>query len=246
MRSKTRFSVATVVLALTGITLTSSAEAFVVFDPNNFKQNLLTATRMLEQINHQVQQLQNQALMLVNQGRNLKRLDFNVLAELRTTLATTDRLMQEAGGLAYEVSRMDQQFARLYPDDYDGAATSVQMANAAREQERNSREALRTAARVQAQVAQNSSRDAATLTRLIERSQSAVGQLQATQATNQLLALQAQQTIQAQQLQITQGRALALEQARLVSVDARAREIRRRFYRKDQIYQQQPVNFYGN
>ncbi|VTU16192.1 conjugal transfer protein TrbJ [Variovorax sp. RA8] len=47
-----------------------------------------------------------------------------------------------------------------------------------------------------------SAADERTVTDVVNRSQSAVGALQATQATNQLLALQSRQAMQAQQLQI--------------------------------------------
>src|SRR5229473_6325721 len=43
----------------------------IVFDPNNYAQNVLTAARELQQINHQITALQNQAQMLINQARNL-------------------------------------------------------------------------------------------------------------------------------------------------------------------------------
>ena len=43
----------------------------VVFDPNNYAQNVLTAARELQQINNQITSLQNQAQMLINQARNL-------------------------------------------------------------------------------------------------------------------------------------------------------------------------------
>ncbi len=66
------------------------------------------------------------------------------------------------------------------------------------------------------------------------------------QATNQLLALQSRQTIQAQQLQITQDRATALEQARQVAVQERAREVRRRFQGEGTPYTPYTVNFYSN
>lgn len=79
----------------------------------------------------------------------------------------------------------------------------------------------------------------------MNRTQSAVGALQATQATNQLLALQARQSIQAQQLQITQDRAAALEQARQVAVQERAREVRRRFMGAGTPYTPAAVNFYS-
>ena len=42
-----------------------SVAQLTVFDPSNLQQNLLSATRALEQINNQVRQLQNQALMLL-------------------------------------------------------------------------------------------------------------------------------------------------------------------------------------
>ena len=65
-------------------------------------------------------------------------------------------------------------------------------------------------------------------------------------ATNQLLALQSRQAMQAQQLQITQDRATALEQARQVAVQERAREVRRRFQGTGTPYTATAVSFYGN
>ena len=55
---------------------------WVVFDPSNYSQNILTAARTLEQINNQIRQLQNEAQMLMNQARNLTGLDFSALADL--------------------------------------------------------------------------------------------------------------------------------------------------------------------
>ncbi len=110
----------------------------------------------------------------------------------------------------------------------------------------HSLDALRTATKVQSQAVQNFSRDEQALTDLVNRSQSATGALQAAQATNQLLALQARQAIQAQQLQLTQDRATALEQARQVAVHERAKEVRRRFMGSGTPYTPYTVNFYGN
>jgi P-type conjugative transfer protein TrbJ len=110
----------------------------------------------------------------------------------------------------------------------------------------NSLEALRTATQVQSQAMQNFASDERALTDLVNRSQSATGALQAMQATNQLLALQSRQAIQAQQLQITQDRAAALEQARQVVVQERAREVRRRFMGSGTPYTPYSVNFYGS
>ena len=93
-----------------------------VFDPSNYTQNVMTAARTLEQINNQIQQLQNEAQMLMNQGKNLARLDFDSTHRLHANLSTTMRLVDQARGLAFDVSRLDGEFARLYPDQYGAAA----------------------------------------------------------------------------------------------------------------------------
>jgi len=239
-----------ILLAIATAVLVSAMPAahaqWVVIDPSNLAQNIMTAARALEQINNQVRQLQNEAQMLTNEARNLTGLDFSALNELRSTLASTNQLLQQAQGLAFNLSQMETEFARLYPDTYTAATSGNQMAIDARARWRNSLEALRTATAVQSQAVQNFASDEQTLTDLVNRSQSAVGALQAMQATNQLLALQSRQAIQAQQLQITQDRAAALEQARQVAVQERAREVRRRFQGDGTPYTPTTVNYYNH
>jgi P-type conjugative transfer protein TrbJ len=227
------------------IALAPAAHAqWVVIDPTNLAQNIMTAANTLEQINNQIKQLQNQAQSLMNQARNLTSLDFSALGELRAALSATNQLIQQGQGLAFNVAQMETDFRRLYPQSYTAAISGTQMATDARTRWTNSLEALRTAAKVQSQAVQNFTSDERTLTDLVNRSQSAAGALQAMQATNQLLALQSRQAMQAQQLQITQDR--ALEQARQVAVQERAREVRRRFQGDGTAYTPYTVNFYGN
>lgn len=227
-------------------TLPAAQAQWTVIDPTNLVQNTLTAIRTLEQINNQVRQLQNEAQMLVNQARNLERLDYNTLNRLRSTLATTERLIADAQGLAYVVSHLDQEFARLYPHEYAATVSGDRMAQDARERWQHTLDGLHTAMRMQAQVSQNLAADEGVLADLVSQSQSANGALQATQATNQLLALQAKQAIQSQQLQLTQDRAASLELARQAAVTEQAREVRRRFLGEGTPYTPQTVPFYGN
>src|SRR3546814_984942 len=92
--------------------------------------------------------------MLINQARNLTRLDYNVVNRLRSTLATTERLIAEAQGLAYDVTNMDREFARLYPHEYAATVSGDRMAQDARERWRHTLDGLHTAMRMQAQVSQ--------------------------------------------------------------------------------------------
>lgn len=213
---------------LTGLAVPAHAQ-WVVTDPGNLVQNVLTAARSLLQVKNQVEQLKHEAQSLQNEARNLRALDYNSLGDLRRALEATDRLIAEAEGLGFEVSRVEQQFKTLYPDTYDPNLPGSRLLTDAREHWRNSLEALRTAVRVQAQVQENFRTDESVLGDLVARSQGAAGALEATQAGNQLLALSIRQQLQAQQLAISEGRAVAAESARTVAAAERARAVRVKF-----------------
>ena len=221
-----------------------SAGAIIVFDPSNFVQNSLTAARTLEEINNQLLQLQNEAQMLANDALNLTKLPFNIVGQLQATLALTNQLIAQAQGIAFQLAQAQQQFTRFYPQAYAPGTTGAAMAADALTRWTNSLQALRTTVSMQAQAAQNLASDQASLATLVAQSQSAVGILQAAQATNQLLALQSRQFIQDQQLRLTQDRSAALEEARSVAAEARAREVRRRFLGVGTPYTPQPINFF--
>ena len=226
--------------------LATPAHALIVFDPSNYAQNVLTAARSLEQITNQITSLQNQAQMLINQARNLASLPFSVVSRLRSNLALTQRLIEQAKGLAYDVANLDKEFKRLYPEQYAATVSGNQMYLDAQERWKNTLNGLRTTMQMQAQASQNLSDDESVLADLVGKSQSAEGALQAMQAMNQLLALQAKQSIQTQRLQITQDRAASLELARQAAAAERGREVRRRFLGTGTPYTPQTVNFYGN
>jgi len=236
---------AVAVAALIGAVPVAQAQ-WVVIDPTNLVQNTMTAVRTLEQINNQIKQLQNEAQSLMNEARNLASLPFNVVNRLRANLDTTRQLIAQARGLAFDIQNMDQQFAQLYPEQYAATVSGNQMFQDAHQRWQNTLQGLQTAMRMQAQVSQNLNQDEGVLADLVDQSQSATGALQAMQATNQLLALQAKQSIQTQQLQLTQGRAASLELARQAAAVERGREVTRRFLGSGTAYTPQSVNFYGN
>lgn len=86
----------------------------IVFDPSNYAQNILTAARTLEQINHQITSLQNEATMLMNQARNLASLPFSSLQQLQQNVQRTQQLLSQAQNIAFDVQRIDQAFQQQY------------------------------------------------------------------------------------------------------------------------------------
>ncbi|SUH13497.1 conjugal transfer protein TrbJ [Salmonella enterica subsp. enterica] len=146
--------------------------------PTNLVQNTMTAIRTLEQINNQIRQLQNEAQMLMNQARNLASLPSSVVGQLRANLATTERLIAQARGLAYDVTNLDREFARLYPEQYAATVSGDQMYRDAQERWKNTLNGLQTTMQMQAQVSQNLGEDESVLADLVGKSQSAQGALQ--------------------------------------------------------------------
>lgn len=207
-------------LVLTGLLTTSilvpAARAqWTVFDPQNYAQNLLEASRALQQINNQIQALQNQALMLQNMATNLNPLkDVSQLNGMVTSLTQITSLMNQAQGISYNVNATMAAWSRAYPNSYPAGTGSTTLAANAQQRWQNSMSAFQDTLKVQSQVVQNVQADTATLTNLTNQSQNATGNLAVSQATNQLIALSTKQQLQIQSLMAAQYRATALDQAR--------------------------------
>ena len=222
------------------------AAALIVFDPNNYVQNVLTAARALQQINNQITSLQNEAQMLVNQSRNLANLPYSSLQQLQQSVDRTQALLGEAQRIAYSVQQIDQAYSTTY-GPASTTASDQALIDTARSRWQTSVAGLQDAMRVQAGVVGNIDTNRTQMSALVGQSQTATGALQATQAGNQLLSLQAQQLTDLTSLVAANGRAQALVQAEQLAAADQGREQRRRFLTPGTGYQ--PGNaqmFYGN
>lgn len=216
--------------------LPNRAHALIVFDPSNYAQNVLTAARSLEQITNQITSLQNQAQMLINQARNLASLPFSALQQIQQSVQRTQQLLQQAQNIAFDVQQIDQAFQQQY-GNISLSATQQQLVSDARTRWQNTVGGLQDAMRVQAGVVGNIDTNRAQMSALVGQSQGATGALQATQAGNQLLALQAQQLSDLTALLAANGRAAALTEAERAAAAEQGREQRRRFLTPGSGYQ---------
>ncbi|MCA6102119.1 MULTISPECIES: P-type conjugative transfer protein TrbJ [Bradyrhizobium] len=219
------------------------ALALIVFDPNNYVQNVLTAARELQQINNQITSLQNEAQMLVNQTRNLASLPYSSLQQLQASIQRTQQLLAQAQRIAYDVQQIDRAFATSYAPATGSQANAALIAGA-QGRWQNSVAALQDALRVQAGVVGNLDTNRIQSAALVTSSQSASGALQATQAGNQILALQAQQLADLTATIASQGRAQALESAQRAAAQDQGREQLRRFLTPGQGYQSSNVQMF--
>lgn len=141
-------------IALSPILSTPAAAQWIVYDPTNYAQNVLTAARTLQQVNQQITQLQNEATMLINQARNLASLPYSSLQQLQQSVQRTQQLLQQAQGIAYDVQRIDQAFTSTYGNASMSASDQALVAQA-RERWQNTVGGLQDAMRVQAGVVGN-------------------------------------------------------------------------------------------
>jgi P-type conjugative transfer protein TrbJ len=216
---------------------------FVVFDPSNYAQNVMTAANTLQQINNQITSLQNEARMLINQARNLANLPYSSLQTLQQSIAQTQQLLRQAQRIAYDVQQIDDAFATQY-GAANVQASSTALIDGARQRWQNSLAGFQDAMRVQATVVQEIETARSEAGALVSSSQSAVGALQASQAGNQLLALQSKQLADVTALIASQSRAQALEMARNAEAQEQAREQLRRFVAPGRGYQPGNVSMF--
>lgn len=225
-------ALAATMLAATPLALSpmvaTPAHAIIVFDPSNYAQNVLTAARTLEQITNQITSLQNEARMLINQARNLASLPYSALQQLQQNVQRTQQLLQQAQGIAFNVQQIDQMFSQKY-GNISMSTSDQQMVADARSRWQNTVGGLQDAMRVQAGVVSNIDTNRTQMSALVSQSQGATGALQATQAGNQILALQSQQLSDLVALLASNGRASALTEAERTAAAEQGREQRRRF-----------------
>ncbi|TPK38318.1 P-type conjugative transfer protein TrbJ [Mesorhizobium sp. B2-5-4] len=224
--------------------MTAPAHAFIVFDPSNYSQNVLTAARSLQQITNQITSLQNQAQMLINQARNLASLPLSSLQQLQQSVQRTQQLLGEAHNIAFDVQQVDKAFQQQY-SSVSLSVSDQQLVTDARSRWQNTVGGLQDAMRVQAGVVANIDTGRAQMSALVGASQSATGALQATQAGNQLLALQGQQLADLTALVAANGRAQALSEAERAAAVDQGREQRRRFLIPGSGYQAGSVQMFN-
>ncbi|MCA3597014.1 MAG: P-type conjugative transfer protein TrbJ [Methylobacterium sp.] len=232
-------------VAFSPVFITPAAAQWVVYDPTNYVQNVLSVARALEQINNQIQSLQNEAQMLINQARNLASLPYSSLQQLQQSVQRTQALLGQAQRIAFDVQQIDQAFQSQYGNISLSTSDQRLLADA-RSRWQNTVGGLQDALRVQAGVVGNIDTNRAEMAALVGQSQGATGALQATQAGNQLLALQAQQLADLVAVVAANGRAQALVDAERAAAADQGREQRRRFLTPGSGYQPGNARMFPN
>ena len=225
MKHVHRICVAVPVIAIALSSCVSrSAAQLTVFDPVNYQQNLLSATRALEQINNQVRQLQAQAQMLSRMDQNLVRLGGTISPDLQRTLTAIQSQLQQGGGIALSLQATQSAYERLFPREFSTSLTSDAVLRSAQQRWEEQYASLRRAALLQGQIGDGIESDSRLLSQAMDRSRMANGALEVAQAGNELVGLSVKQALTLQSLLAAQHRADTLTRARDVVSEEEARQ----------------------
>ena len=213
------------VLPIGALALQPAEAQVTVYDPANHAENILQAARALQELDNQVRQLAHEIDMIEKMARNLETLPINVAqAIIQDRVTRVGELIREAEGIGYSVEEAERSYGDLYPETYGEipppAPVLVEEARARWEQ---SRLAHKHVLRMTAEISRTNRQDGDALAGLVGESQAAVGQLQATQAGNQIQALTAGQLMQIETLLAAHHRALSLDEARRLAEAERGR-----------------------
>jgi P-type conjugative transfer protein TrbJ len=213
-----------------------SAAQLTVFDPSNLQQNLLSATRALEQINNQVRQLQNQAQVLLRMDQNLARLGGTISPDLQRTLADLQNQLRAGDGIALSLRATESAYERLFPRQLSAALTTDDTLRNAKLRWEEEYASLRRAALLQGQVIDHLDADTRLLDTAMARSRNAGGALEVTQAGNEILALSVKQALQLQGLLAARQRSETITRARDLATEDEARQRFKTFLGNGQAY----------
>ena len=201
-----------------------SAAQLSVFDPVNYQQNLLSATRALEQINNQVRQLQAQAQMLSRMDQNLMRLGGTISPDLQRTLTAIQSQLQQGNGIALSLQTTQSAYDRLFPREVAATLSSDTVLRNAQLRWQEQYASLQRAALLQGQIGDGIDVDTRLLGLVMDRSRLANGALEVAQAGNELTGLSVKQALTLQSLIAAQHRADTLARARDVASEDEARQ----------------------
>ena len=181
-------------LLTAGLTLALPAMAqWVVFDPSNFAQNVLTAARSLQaninqatEIANQVQQLHNQIMMLSDQGRNLQALPDSLLQDYSSSVGQLVQQSQHINGLMGNLSQLQSQYQQQYPSWANSSPDMAQLNQLEAQWNTQNASNYQAALTSGATILQQMPTSQADIARLGQDSQNAPGALSAIQAGNNL------------------------------------------------------------
>jgi len=161
------------------------SHAFIVFDPTNYGQNIITARNSVTLLIQQSKQLQSQIESLKLQFRNVQHLKAMNWRDMEGLIKDIDRISQQKKAISYAMVQFEQAFQRQYPN-YHQSHELAPYRMASRTWDNTTLSTLQNALAAMGEATRQDESEAELMAKLKRQNQSASGQLQVLQVANEL------------------------------------------------------------
>lgn len=209
------------------------AFGMTVFDPKNFSVNTVTKANSVTQVSYQASMVTKQTQMVLNQIQQLKNEALNLTGlnvilndPLYNDIRAIYSSIQQVKGVGYSTTTVQDKYKNIFydiainpqathPNTVEGELQNQKLAV---------REEIVNGVATQAALVANSKAGISEVNTIMEKSRSASGNLEATQATNELLGQLISQDIKTQQMIAINGRMMAAQEAQMQGIEYAAIE----------------------
>jgi len=210
------------------------ALGMTVFDPKNYSANIVTKANSIKQVAYQVEMVAKQTQMVLNQIQQLKN-DAANLTQLNNVALTNpyyndveniNNQIRQIKGVGYSATGLPDKYYDIFSDISFAAQpkSPSQIDQALLNQKMAVREEILNAMYSQSALITESNNGIKELNVIMEKSRAAQGNLEATQACNELLAQLISQNIKTQQMIAINSRMLAAQNAQMQGTEYSALE----------------------
>jgi len=168
-----------------------------VIDAANLSRNAVTSIQMVQDVAHQVTQIQNQIQQYQAMLQSLESLDANTFNQVRVLLdmqsSEFNQIFSNVDAIGYGLSSIDSQFNQLFPPGADWhSIDSAQFEQYYQKWDGELTESAKTAMEAQSAV-QRTQQYNNEIASILGRSQGASGEVRQLQANNQMIGVLSQQ-----------------------------------------------------
>ena len=161
------------------------AHAFIVYDPLNYFQNLVSANNSVSTLYNQALQIRNQIQAIQYEVKNSNNIGGYQWQNITSLINQMDQVSQQGHAVSVTAGNIDQQFSAAYPD-YNKQSNKRNYKQAYQQWNNTTLDTLNSSMQSAGVSANHAKNESQLLDQLKQKGSSATGRMQVLQVSNQL------------------------------------------------------------
>jgi type IV secretion system protein TrbJ len=211
------------VVCFLGFASLSTSGVVTVFDPQNFMQNIRNEIQNFISATNSYTQVANQVSQLSYEIRNVVPLTLSLVDPLFEEYQQMNRAIESVKSVGYSLTSIRDRYVDLYENLSASSLSPLQLREKIQRLDLALREENLNSILFQGGIVQSAPRDLSELGRIMARSREAQGNLEATQATNELVGQLLKQEIKTQEMVALHSRVISSDIAQRQAEEQAAR-----------------------